>query len=151
MWSSCSRFRLAFAASSRCPRDAPLPFGPAPVRPKPLVAITSSSRGSPRLRIACPVSSSDAALGIDVGGVDEVDAGVEGRVDQPLRLRLPEAADLAPDLALPAEGHRAEAELGDIEAGAAEGLVAHAVILPFRGRRARRRRISIWRAGRAER
>ena len=62
---------------------------------------------------------------IDVGGVDEVDAGVERLADQALGVGLLEVADLAPYALAAAEGHGAEAEFGDEKAGAAQGMVAH--------------------------
>ena len=62
---------------------------------------------------------------IDVGGVDEVDAGIERLADQALGIGLLQVADLAPDALAAAEGHGAQAQLGDEEAGAAEGKVAH--------------------------
>jgi hypothetical protein len=64
------------------------------------------------------------ALVVDVGGVEEVDAGVERRaqlagdgVDAELADHLPEA--------LAAVGHGAEAQLRDVEAGLAEAMGAH--------------------------
>ena len=111
------------------PREAPRAFGPAPVSPKTLVATTTFSRGTFRFFSAWPVISSDQPAGIDVGGVDEVDAGVERLTDQALGIGLLQGADLAPDAATAAEGHRAQAELGDEQAGAAEGVVAHAAEL----------------------
>ena len=50
-----------------------------------------------------------APLGIDVGGVDKVDAGVHGLADQAIRIVLLQRTDLAPDPAVPTEGHGAEA------------------------------------------
>ena len=58
------------------------------------------------------------ALRVDVGGVDEVDPGVEGRVDDPDRLVV---VGVAPG----AEHHRAEAQLADRDAGAPQGSVFH--------------------------
>src|SRR4029077_20148950 len=68
-----------------------------------------------------------AAVGVDVGGVDEVDAGIERAADDALRFLLLKLADLRLYAAVvaAAEGHGAEAELGDEQAGAAEGLVFH--------------------------
>ena len=63
------------------PRDAPRSFGPAPVSPNTLVATTTSSRGT-----EVPERLADdllrTAAGVDVGGVDEVDAGVERAADE---------------------------------------------------------------------
>ena len=58
------------------------------------------------------------AARVDVGGVDEVDAGVEGRVDDRDALVV---VRVAPG----AEHHRPEAERGDLDAGAAERAVVH--------------------------
>ena len=69
-----------------------------------------------------------AAGRVHVGGVDEIDARVERAADDPLGLVLLQAADLAPHAFFAAaEGHGAEAELGDEEAGAAEGIELHAM------------------------
>ena len=46
------------------------------------------------------------AAPVDVGGVDEVDAGVEGRTHAGLRLRLGDAAGVGQP--------RAEADVGDL-------------------------------------
>ena len=59
------------------------------------------------------------AARVDVGGVDEVDAGVERAVDDADRLVV---VGVAPG----AEHHRAEAERADLHAGAAERAVLHA-------------------------
>ena len=56
--------------------------------------------------------------GVHVGGVDEVDAGVEGGVDDADRVVV---ILVAPG----AEHHRAEAELRDLDAGASERAVLH--------------------------
>ena len=53
---------------------------------------------------------------VDVGGVDEVDPGVQRAVDDADRVVL---VGVAPG----AEHHRAEAELGDLDAGASERAV----------------------------
>jgi hypothetical protein len=55
---------------------------------------------------------------VDVGGVDQVDAGVEGRADEGVGVGLGGAADLA-------EVHGAESERTDVDAGAAERAVLH--------------------------
>ena len=57
-----------------------------------------------------------AAQRIDVGRVEEIDAAVGGRVEDGVALGL---------VALQTEGHGAEAEAGNCEAGAAEGRVFH--------------------------
>jgi len=71
------------------------------------------------------------ALPVDVGGVDEVDPGVERRVDDPDRLVVVRVAPCA-------EHHRAEAELADRHAGATQLAMLHR-LPPFDRRRARRR------------
>jgi hypothetical protein len=58
--------------------------------------------------------------GVDVGGVDEVDPRIEGAVDDADRVVV---VGVAPG----AEHHRAEAELGDLDAGASEWAVVHGV------------------------
>jgi hypothetical protein len=67
---------------------------------------------------------------LDVGGVDEVDSGVERGMDDPDRVVV---VGVAPG----AEHHRAEAELRDLDAGASQGAKFHELLL-FR-RRLRRR------------
>ena len=57
-----------------------------------------------------------AAQRIDVRGVEEIDAAVGGRVEDGVALRF---------VALQTEGHGAEAEAGNGEAGTAEGRVFH--------------------------
>jgi hypothetical protein len=64
------------------------------------------------------------ALGVNIGGIDEVDAGVEGGPDEGVGGGLILGADGGPE-AFAAEGHRAETDVGDEEAGVTEGLVAH--------------------------
>ncbi len=66
-----------------------------------------------------------AALGIDIGGVDEVDAGVDRGAQQAVGFRLTELADLAPHPLLSAEGHGAEAEFGNEQAGIAKPIETH--------------------------
>ena len=69
------------------------------------------------------------AARVHVGRVDEVDAGVQRLADQAFGVGLLQVADLAPDAAGAAEGHGAQAEFRDEQAGAAEGVVAHGVLL----------------------
>lgn len=66
------------------------------------------------------------SLVVDVGGVDEVAAGVEVAVDELEGLLLLDA-----DAPFGPEGHGAEAEWADAEAGAAEGDV----VVELRGHR----------------
>jgi hypothetical protein len=49
------------------------------------------------------------AFGVDVGGVDEVDAGFEGSLDKLIGSILIDGADILPE-ALAVEGHGAEAK-----------------------------------------
>ena len=65
------------------------------------------------------------APGVDIGGVDEVDAGVNRLAHEALCVGLLQATDLARDAVGAAEGHGAQAKLGDEQAGTAEGMVAH--------------------------
>ena len=66
------------------------------------------------------------AEGVDVGGVDEVDAGGDRARDDAVDGGLVEAVDVAPEAGLLlAEGHRAEADFGNEQAGIAELVVAH--------------------------
>ena len=72
-------------------------------------------------RVAADVVADDllgVAVGVDVGGVDEVAAALEEAVEDGLGVL--DAGAPAPVLA---EGHRAEAERADAQAGAAEGDV----------------------------
>jgi hypothetical protein len=68
------------------------------------------------------------AVGVDVGRVDEVDAGLERVIDDAPRLRL---------IGRAAEHHGAEAELGDLHAAVTEHAVLHGghgtllVVLPL--------------------
>ena len=74
------------------------------------------------------------AAGIDVRGVDEIDAGVERMADQAVGIVLSQITDLAPQLALATEGHGAKAQLGNEQAGLAEWVVAHGKLLGGRGK-----------------
>ena len=65
------------------------------------------------------------AAGIDIGGVDEVDAGGERGLHQRVGLFLPKLADLPPHALAAAEGHGAEAEFGHEEAAVAELAHTH--------------------------
>ena len=73
------------------------------------------------------------ALGVDVGGVDEVDAGFDGGLDEGVGAGLVDVADGLPDAAVfgegggvvAGEGHGAETDVRDEQAGVAEGLVLH--------------------------
>jgi hypothetical protein len=66
------------------------------------------------------------AVGVDVGGVDEVHAGVQCRADDPVHLGLAERPHLVVHrVALAAEGHGAQRDLRHPHAGAAELAVFH--------------------------
>jgi hypothetical protein len=73
------------------------------------------------------------AFGVDVGCIDEVDAVVDGVLDEGVDAGLADVADHLPDGTVFGElaglvagkGHGAEAELRNEEAGVAEGLVLH--------------------------
>jgi hypothetical protein len=56
-------------------------------------------------------------LGVDVGGVDEVDARVEGAADDP------DAVGVV-GVAVAADHHRAQRQRADLQAGAAQGAVS---------------------------
>jgi len=64
------------------------------------------------------------AIGIDVGGIEEIDPGIEGHVDQTLRSRLIEAADLFP-IPLSAKAHRPQAQFRDEQTGFTQLTVFH--------------------------
>jgi hypothetical protein len=61
------------------------------------------------------------AAGIDVGHVDEVDAGVDRLAHESFGVGLAQVADLAPDALAAAEGHGAQAQFGHEQAGAPRG------------------------------
>ena len=63
------------------------------------------------------------ASGVAISGVNEVDPGVERLVNDPDRLVMIRVAKGT-------EHHRAEAQLADRDAGAAEGAVLHDCIPP---------------------
>ena len=64
---------------------------------------------------------------VDVGGVDEVDAGVEGAVDDGDAVVVVPVAELA-------EHHGAEAQARDLHPGVAEGAVGHVANVTRSGR-----------------
>ena len=65
------------------------------------------------------------AVGVDVGGVEEVAAGFHADVDEVGGFGVLGGAPGFEEFVGAAEGSGAEAELGDFEAGAAEGAVVH--------------------------
>ena len=77
------------------------------------------------------------ALGVDIGGVDEVDAGFDGYLDEGVDVRLADLADVFPNggvcgeirWVVAGEGHGAETDLGDEETSVAESFILHAVSL----------------------
>ena len=118
-----SRLRLASISAKIAFRDRPAPFGPVRIRPCTLVAITTSSRA----RVVEQRPADDllaGAVGIDVGGVEEVDAEVERLLDERPALRLAERPGVVAAVGL-AVAHAAEAEARDLEAGAAEAGGRH--------------------------
>ena len=64
------------------------------------------------------------AVRIDIGGVDEVDAGVDARVDHPLGFGKIAVADRC-ERACAAEGHGAQSQCRNLQAGTAKGAVFH--------------------------
>jgi hypothetical protein len=64
-------------------------------------------------------------VGVDIGGVDEVDSGVEGELEEFVGERLLDAGDRLPHAFASGEGHGAETEFGDEQAGVAESVVLH--------------------------
>ena len=67
------------------------------------------------------------AVGVDVGGVEEVTAGFHADVDEMGGFGVLGGAPGFEEVVGAAEGAGAEAELGNFEAGAAEGAVLHGV------------------------
>src|SRR5439155_2404042 len=127
--------------------DDPAPRGAAPVG----VAVVADRHGelgggNPVVAAAFERLADDLfglAGGVDVGGVDEVDAGVERGVDDADRLVV---VGLAPG----AEHHGAEAQLADRDAGASQRTVVHGGSFgATRGFGLRRASMPNWRAGRA--
>ena len=72
------------------------------------------------------------AARVHVGGVDEVDAGVDRLADQALGIGLLQVADLAQMPVLPPKVMVPRHSSRDEQAGAAEGFVAHGQDLQFR-------------------
>lgn len=66
---------------------------------------------------------------INIAGIDEVDAGIDRGLDQAVSVILLQTAHAAVDAAPAAEGHGAEAEFGNEQAGAAEDVIAHGALL----------------------
>ena len=95
----------------------PLSLVPWPIAPAHFVASTMRSRlprafiHLPTISSVRPTVSSSAAERVDVGRIDEVDAALEGAIQDGERRRF---------VALQAEGHRAETERRDAEPRAAQ-------------------------------
>ena len=81
-----SRRSDASIAERMCLRESPPPFGPGVIGMKTLVAITASSR---RRNLRTQASGRDLAraVGVDVGGVEEVDARLDRGADDRLGCR----------------------------------------------------------------
>jgi hypothetical protein len=90
----------------RCAADSPVRLSGAPVRQPALVAITNSSRRG------------GLAASVNVGGVDEVDPGVDRSPDQRLGFRGSGLGD-RPIAATVAEGHRSKGKSRNDQAGVA--------------------------------
>ena len=127
MTSVRSRLRLASHSRMRCQRERPRSFGPSPIGKRALVAISIPAL---RFGIASPIISSECAAGIDVGGVDQVDAGVGDDVDQLAHLVERSVADLG-EVPFAAEGHRAHRQHRDLEARIAKLPVFHRALVSF--------------------
>ena len=125
MWSSCSRFRLALTPSRMWPREAPRVFGPGAVSPNDLGRDDHVLARHLQILQRLAGDLLRHAPGVHVGGVDEVDAGVNRLAHEALCVGLLQATDLARDAVGATEGHGAQAKLGDEQAGTAEGMVAH--------------------------
>ena len=85
-----------------------------------LVARTTRVRSIDRERLAD--DDLGLALGVDVGGVNEVDACVKGAVDDPHRVIVVRVTP-------PAEHHRAQAQGAYLDAGATEIVKFHTASL----------------------
>ena len=80
----------------------------------------------PQIAQRLPQQDLGLAFRIDVGGVDEIHAGLERPRDQGRRALLVERADRAPEPGTAAESHGSEANLRDELACSAERAIAHA-------------------------
>ena len=94
-------------------RDSPPSRGFAVIGLATLVARIQCRRSA---LIAAPTIFSAAPYAVGIGGVDEIDAGLEGRRDDPVGLDLAGAV---------AEHHRAEADRRNLEAAVAQAAVFH--------------------------
>ena len=78
----------------------------------------------PELRERFPDDLLGLAFGIDIGRIDEIDAGVERGLDLRLGFGHPETPDDFP-ASLAAVGHGAQTDLGHEQAGAAQQTITH--------------------------
>ena len=69
------------------------------------------------------------AFGVDVGGIEEVDAGVDGGFDELVGSGLVDGADGSEEAGAAMKGHGAETEGRDEQASVAKGLVLHGIPL----------------------
>ena len=77
------------------------------------------------------------AFGIDVGGIQEIDASFQRLGDQPGRGLLIQRADRSPEAGAAGESHAAQADFRDELAGPAERSIAHGSVLKPLGARRR--------------
>jgi hypothetical protein len=72
-----------------------------------------------------------SAGGIDIGGVDQIDAGINDKIDEAAHVGEPNIADLG-EAALAPESHRPHRQRGDLEARIAKPAVFHEISLSDR-------------------
>ena len=121
MWSVCSRRRLSSQAWRMWQRRQPRR-----VRPRVAAAVDLGGQHDllpPAAALGEPAADDllGLAAAVDVGGVEEVDAGLERRVHDLVAVGL---------VGLRPEVHRAEAQRADPQAGAAEVAIVHGRNLP---------------------
>ena len=119
-----SRRRLWSISARMALRDRPAPFGPGRIRPWTLVAITTSSRLAMSWS-ARPTDLLAGAVGVDVGGVEEVDAKPERPLDERSGRLLVEGPGMTATARI-AVAHAAQADPRDFEAGLPQPHVLHA-------------------------
>ena len=78
-------------ASMMWPREAPTSLRPGPTRPKTLVASTTSLRAMFEVLEGLAEGLFAFAFGVDVGGIEEIDAGIDGGLYQLVGSRLVDA------------------------------------------------------------
>ena len=113
-----SRRRLASIAVKMALRDRPPPFGPLAHREEHLGG--DHDFVAPR-KILERLSDDflGGAVRIGIGGVEKIDAQIDGLADQRPALALGKAPGMIPAFGN-AEGHAAETQWGDFKAGAAK-------------------------------